>query len=215
MIPRTTIDARRVANAPTVSQRAAPESGDGAAKSAGPAAATAERDSTNDPVATPAQAGRTGLPANPAAAPARPAASARRPLASITAWPIVAAKANTSTIVPMVKRASVAVSICSLRTLQGGRLAWVARFRPCSGASIAGSGCGGASGWGSGAPEGRHGVVDLEDEPAGAAGVGPGLAAGAAFRTGDGKVALAHRAAGRPEGHHQLVDRAVRLAGGI
>src|SRR5438552_7383854 len=102
--PRTTIDAARNANAAMVSQRAAPESGEGAAKSAGPAAASAARDSTKEPVATPAQAGRMAL------AGASMAARERRPLASRTAWAIVAANAIASTTVPIANSAWVSAS---------------------------------------------------------------------------------------------------------
>src|SRR6185437_13675001 len=70
--PRTIIEPASSTNAPTVSQRAAPDSGEGAAKSAGPAAETAARSSTKDPVATPAHAGRTALAVESIAARRRP-----------------------------------------------------------------------------------------------------------------------------------------------
>src|SRR5258705_5843625 len=112
MTARTSIEPARSANAATVSQRDTLERGDGAAKSAGPAAATAARDSTNDPVATPAHAG-WGAPAGASTA------ARRRPLARSTACPIVAAKAIASTTVPMANSAWVSGSIRLRRRLRG------------------------------------------------------------------------------------------------
>src|SRR5687767_7557192 len=104
MTARTAIEPARTPNAAMVNQREARESGLDAANVAGPAAVTAARDSTNDPVATPAQAGRT----TPGAA---KAARERRPLARRTACPTVAANAIARSTVPMANRACVANSM--------------------------------------------------------------------------------------------------------
>src|SRR6185295_15073409 len=115
MTPRTTIEPARSANAATVSQRDGRESGEGAAKSAGPDAATAARDSTNEPVATPAQAVLGAVMG------ASTLARARRPFASSTACPIAAAKAKTSRTVPIAKSAWVSASMSGRGCASGRR----------------------------------------------------------------------------------------------
>src|SRR6185295_14034900 len=115
MTPRTTIEPARSANAATVSQRDGRESGEGAAKSAGPDAATAARDSTNEPVATPAQAGLGALIG------ASTLARERRPFASSTACPIAAANAKTSTTVPIANSAWVSASMSGRGGASGRR----------------------------------------------------------------------------------------------
>src|SRR4029079_15008264 len=126
-------------------------------------------------VGTPAQAGLGAVTG------ASTLARERRPLASSTACPIAAAKAKTSTTVPIAKSAWVSASM---------------------------SGRGGASGRRADRSKRRHRVVDLQDKAAGAARVDVRLAPGAALGADDGRVVPAHRAAGRPGRQDQSIERA-------
>src|SRR5665811_687060 len=141
--------------------------------------------STNDPLATPAQAGCGGAGRN--------RASARRPFASSTAWPTLAAKAIARTIVPTVKRVWLRISIVSAP----GTGVWTDRWRRVR-RGLSGESCGrGAAGRRADGSEGQRLPLHAEDEAAVGAGIDERHPADAALGAADRRVAAAGRAGRR------------------
>src|SRR4051794_24488432 len=192
---RISADARRHANAATVSSVAGIERGVAeAAKLRSPFVARSRARTKLPVTAPPANAG-WGAVAN---------TSWRRPFARRTAWPTWAARAIAVTITPTLKRIEEAVSMADLRD----------ECVRSSGSPVDGSGEGGAAGRRAGRTPGvPNGRLEREREPAVAAhGVGGG-ADDEALGAGDAERIAAHVASTHARLEDEAVARAVRLTG--